>query len=97
MNAFAVKERGKKSIPKRTLFISSGKTKPAQSLNAVNNAEIIQAKCVCGGGCSRCQESHLLQAKLRVGAQDDKYEREADRVADQVLRMPGSAIQRKPG
>lgn len=30
----------------------------------------------------------LLQAKLAIGSPDDKYEREADRVADQVMRMP---------
>lgn len=30
----------------------------------------------------------VVQAKLRVGPLDDKYEREANRVADQVMRMP---------
>src|SRR6266568_1033158 len=29
-----------------------------------------------------------LQAKLRVGAPDDVYERQADRVADQIMCMP---------
>src|SRR6185295_6852750 len=33
----------------------------------------------------------LLQAKLAVNAPGDAYEREADRVADQVLRMPDPA------
>ncbi len=33
-------------------------------------------------------QSGLIQPKLRVGAPDDAYEREADRVADQVMRMP---------
>jgi hypothetical protein len=32
-----------------------------------------------------------VQAKLEVGAPGDAYEEEADRVADQVLRMPGPA------
>jgi hypothetical protein len=32
----------------------------------------------------------VLQAKLALGAPDDAYEREADRVADQVMRMPAS-------
>ena len=31
-----------------------------------------------------------VQAKLAVSAPDDPYEREADRVADQVMRMPAS-------
>lgn len=33
----------------------------------------------------------LLQTKLVVGPTNDKYEQEADRVADQVMRMPGPA------
>src|SRR5262245_25612924 len=36
--------------------------------------------------------THLpLQAKLAVSSPDDPYEREADRVADQVMRMPAGA------
>ena len=31
----------------------------------------------------------VVQAKLRVGASNDKYEQEADRVADRIMRMPG--------
>ena len=52
---------------------------------------IIQRKptCPCGGGCPRCQQGELLiQTKLRIGAPNDKYEQEADRIADQVMRMP---------
>jgi hypothetical protein len=30
----------------------------------------------------------MVQTKLRIGEPDDEYEREADRVADQVMRMP---------
>ncbi|MDH5218146.1 MAG: DUF4157 domain-containing protein [Gammaproteobacteria bacterium] len=30
----------------------------------------------------------LIQPKLKIGASNDKYEQEADRVADQVMRMP---------
>jgi hypothetical protein len=35
-----------------------------------------------------------IQPKLTIGAADDKYEDEADRVAGQVMRMPDSAVQR---
>jgi len=35
-----------------------------------------------------------LQAKLAVSQPDDLYEQEADRVADQVLRMPAPTVQR---
>ncbi|MBL4661751.1 MAG: hypothetical protein JKY19_15430, partial [Alcanivoracaceae bacterium] len=30
----------------------------------------------------------ILQPKLKIGAPNDKYEQEADRVADQVMHMP---------
>ena len=36
----------------------------------------------------------VLQPKLRVGAANDPLEREADRVADQVMRMPEERVQR---
>gem|GEM_PF-4075657 len=53
--------------------------------------------CPCGGGCPRC--TGAIQAKLKVGRSGDEYEREADRIADQVMRMPGPGIEReaKPG
>jgi hypothetical protein len=37
-----------------------------------------------------------LQAKLTVGALDDVYEQEADRVADEVMRMPEPRLQAAP-
>lgn len=37
----------------------------------------------------------MLRAKLAVGPADDSYEREADAVADQVMRMPAPFVQRK--
>jgi lipoprotein-anchoring transpeptidase ErfK/SrfK len=38
----------------------------------------------------RLIKSGALQAKLRIGQPGDKYEQEADRVAEQVMRMPES-------
>ncbi len=35
--------------------------------------------------------SGIIQAKLRIGQPNDRYEQEADRVADQVMRMPESS------
>jgi hypothetical protein len=35
--------------------------------------------------------THLIQTKLMVGPAGDKYEREADRVAEQVMNMPAPA------
>ncbi len=36
-----------------------------------------------------------LQAKLKIGPVNDKYEWEADRVAEQVMRMPAPSLQRQ--
>jgi hypothetical protein len=36
-----------------------------------------------------------IQAKLKVGHPGDKYEQEADRVAEQVMRMPEPQVQRQ--
>lgn len=36
------------------------------------------------------------QAKLTIGQPNDKYEQEADRVADQVMAMPDPKLQRQP-
>ncbi len=40
-------------------------------------------------------KSGTLQAKLRIGQPDDIYEREADRVAEQMMRMPEPCISDK--
>ena len=40
-------------------------------------------------------ESGKLQAKLKIGRSNDRYEQEADRVADQVMRMPDTSVQRE--
>jgi hypothetical protein len=42
----------------------------------------------------RLVKSRVLQAKLRVGQPNDIYEQEADRVAEQVMRMPDPVLQR---
>lgn len=39
----------------------------------------------------------IIQPKLKIGAPNDKYEQEADRLAEKVLRMPGPVLQTKPG
>jgi hypothetical protein len=53
---------------------------------------ILQRKCACGGECVSCQDekskdSYPVQTKLTVNAAGDVFEQEADRVADQVMRM----------
>ncbi|MGH8050921.1 MAG: eCIS core domain-containing protein [Arenimonas sp.] len=57
----------------------------------------IQAKtaCGCGGRCPRCNqeannENPVLQKKLQIGAANDPYELEADRIADKISETPAS-------
>jgi len=59
---------------------------------------LIQRKCTCGGGCPACQVRETIQPKLKIGAPNDRYEQEADLVADQVMRMPELQLRREnPG
>ncbi|MBW2690588.1 MAG: hypothetical protein JRC99_11735 [Deltaproteobacteria bacterium] len=43
----------------------------------------------------RLMKSGAFQAKLRIGQPGDVYEQEADRVADEVMRMPEPEMQRQ--
>jgi hypothetical protein len=52
-----------------------------------------KSSCARGGRCKRCQNKINIQTKLKINAPSDKYEREADRVAEQVMRMPGPPVQ----
>jgi len=63
---------------------------------APSSPRLLQRKCACGGTaslsgeCEECsKEKRLgLETKLKVNKPGDIYEREADRVADQVLATP---------
>ena len=46
--------------------------------------------CPFGGACHTCPAQ--VQAKLAIGRPDDIYEQEADRIADQIIRMPDPAV-----
>jgi hypothetical protein len=43
----------------------------------------------------RLIKSRTLQAKLKIGQPGDKYEQEADRVADALMQMPEPGVQRQ--
>ena len=73
-------------------------------ITAVGPGSGLQRKCVCGGSagmsetCAECQQKKLLgkplQTKLRINEPGDVYEQEADRVAEQVMRMPAAGVNR---
>ncbi len=79
--------------------IKKSKTMPSSSMLA-------QRKCACAGAsklagqCSKCENEKLvegnkssIQAKLNIGPSNDKYEQEADRMADEVMSMPEPMLQ----
>ena len=79
----------------------------ARSVNAgftpIHGA-MLQRKYACGGSsgltgsCSECEKQKFvgqpLQTKLRINEPGDEYEQEADRVADQVMKMADAYPQR---
>lgn len=44
----------------------------------------------------RLFKAGMIQAKLKIGPPNDIYEQEADRVADQVMRMSDEAVSGQP-
>ena len=94
MKALVSKSSDKSSV-KSVSYKKAVPTPQANSFSTTqNNGFVIQRKpaCPCGGGCSRCKEEATIQPKLKIGEPNDKYEREADRVADQVMRLPDSEV-----
>jgi outer membrane protein OmpA-like peptidoglycan-associated protein len=51
-------------------------------------SELIQRECACGGACPRCRGASETAGQVRLSQPGDPPEREAERVADQVMRMP---------
>jgi hypothetical protein len=72
-------------------------------LSLMAGSQRLQRKCACGapsaagGSCAACEAkangagSQVLQKKLAIGATADPLEREADRIADQVMAGPAQS------
>lgn len=78
---------------------SSRLSKPAQTRNGRTEkpkvSSVLQLQNDYGNAAlQRMYAAGSLQAKLKIGQPGDKYEREADSVADRVMRMPDPAISR---
>jgi hypothetical protein len=95
MKAVARKPHQDSAHKKRRDTVHSS-LKNARSTDNSHQTSIIQLKpiCPCDGGCPRC--APVIQPKLIIGHPSDKYEQEADRVADEVMRMPEPEVQTKP-
>ncbi|NYF19449.1 outer membrane protein OmpA-like peptidoglycan-associated protein/bacterioferritin-associated ferredoxin [Xanthomonas sp. JAI131] len=67
---------------------------PATALHAAP----VQRRCACGGGCPRCADKKRegLQPRLEIGAPDDAFEQEAERVAERVVAAAAGALPDPP-
>ena len=76
---------------------------PVRAPGAPAPALLLQRACACGNNpgvhdeCEECRAKNGVQTKLVVGGTGDRYEQEADRIADQVVRggsvaAPGHAL-----
>ena len=70
---------------------------PRGAIGSAQHSAILQRKagCTCRGRCPRCREHEgeddlALQPKLKINRPGDCSEQEAERVADEVMRMPES-------
>jgi peptidoglycan hydrolase-like protein with peptidoglycan-binding domain len=77
-----------------------------QSINSSSLSRgILQRKCACGnqsaggGECGECgKKNQLLQRRaVHISEPGDRYEQEADRIADQVMRMPEPTAKHQVG
>lgn len=75
----------------------------AKATSTVPSAQgVLQRQCACGnltmvgGDCRECSKKKSgLQRELTVGASNDPSEQEADRIAEQVMRMPEVEVGRQ--
>lgn len=98
MRAFASIAKTTEHTPAQIFETGHGapKNEPNKLISSFSSPSIYRkAFCACGGGCPCC--SGVIQPKLTIGQPNDIYEQEADRIAEQVMRMPEPTIQTKPG
>jgi len=69
--------------------------KPSQPLKSPADRILFLQRTIGNQAVQRLIKSGTLQAKLKIGQPGDKYEQEADRVADAVMRMPEPGVQRQ--
>jgi hypothetical protein len=83
--------------------VETGKSQASRS----SSSGLLQRQCACGthtmggGLCAECQKKQmgvdgkLLQTKLAISEPGDEYEQEADRVAEQVMRMSAGDVSKR--
>jgi hypothetical protein len=82
------KIKSRKPEAKRDNTVSKSQTDFPQTINSPVDQILSLQRTIGNQAVQRLYKSGLLQAKLRIGRPNDIPEREADRVAEQVMRMP---------
>ncbi len=90
LKARKFRSRKKNSLPR------TRKTNSLESVSSPTDQILFLQRTIGNQAVQGLFESGVIQAKLRVGQPGDQYEQEADRVADQVMRMPDPKVQAKP-
>ena len=77
----------------------------SRDASSPSSGHLLQRACACGGvaglagECEECKTKKLLgkplQTKLTISQPGDEFEQEADRVAEQVMRMPDAELNRQ--
>ncbi|MCE8423468.1 MAG: hypothetical protein J5U16_06000, partial [Candidatus Methanoperedens sp.] len=71
------------------------KTGPSQSISSPIEQILFLQRTIGNQAVGKLIKSGVLQAKLRIGQPGDIYEQEADRVAEQVMRMPEPQVSKE--
>jgi Domain of unknown function (DUF4157) len=67
----------------------------SQSINSPIDQILFLQRTIGNQAVQRLLKSGMIQAKLRIGQPGEIYEQEADRVTDEVMRMPEPSLQRQ--
>ncbi len=83
-------------LKKKNSVFQKPKIDVSQSMGTPVNRSLYLQRAIGNQMVQRLYESGTIQTKLTIGQPNDKYEQEADRIADQVMRLPESQVQRQP-
>ncbi len=101
MGTFATKQPSKDASKRKPAVAKPTPVRQGRIFSPLSTGTVLlqrKSACACGGGCPRCQAERDLekilpiQTKLKISQPGDKYEQEADRVAEQVMRMPEPTV-----
>lgn len=85
----------KPEAKRRNLVFQKQKTDFSHSISSPIDHILTLQRTIGNQAVQRLFKSGVIQAKLKIGQPNDIYEQEADRVAEQVMRMPEPCLQRQ--